>query len=92
MAHAFTKIRQSYHRLGVTHHPDKTADTKKRAIFAKAKDSFERQNIAMEVLGTNDDDGMFHARFLYDLQGEALRAKFKASFHKRYEVTMTFAF
>ena len=91
VAHAFAKSRQSYHRLGVTHHPDKTPDTKKRAIFAKAKDSFEQQKIAMEVLGTKDDDGMFHARFLYDLQGEALRAKFKASFHKRYEVTMTFA-
>ena len=45
----------------------------------------------MEVLGTKDDEGLFHASFLYDVQGKALCAKFKASFHKRCEVTMTLA-
>jgi hypothetical protein len=40
------------------HHPGKTEDVKKRAIFAKAKDMFEHQKIAMEALGAKDDRGL----------------------------------
>ena len=82
---SFKKYAAAFKDLARTHHPDKTNDEAKLALFAEANTRYEKQKEAYEVLGTMNSDGSAYPdRVNYDREGEKLRDKFRASFEKTY--------
>jgi len=84
--HSYNKAKQHYHNIAVTHHPDKTNDEAKIALYQKEKWAYDYDQsvTAFKVLGLANDEGHFEKRVEYDLSGEALRLKFRTSFVARY--------
>ena len=52
-------MKQHYHNIAATHHPDKTKDEAKIVLYETKKETYDRISAAYKMLGSANDEGHF---------------------------------